>query len=626
MSRAAPSGCRLDRHWLAGVVHDGLVLVRGRREVVVELGGDEQARRRLLEALVAGRGLEAGAEGCELGPSDAAELVEALASTGALVEGEAGAPVGGEAADRDGLFLADAVAASARGEPPAGLVWTSDEMLYAPSPADRSTARAMLRFFVAGAAPHSRVRAYAHAATAGPGTIAGDRPDAAFVESGRALLAQVDPTLFHVLERADGSAAALVASTRGLPGAAAPHRLGPVVEVKPLTFRARARARAGAAGHLHAARYAPPNLAHPGRDPAHATGIAPTAEQAGMLARAEAAERFAMGDLRADRLKRARAADLDGAVAPTEFFAYNDRQLGGPRASEAYDPAAAYLWTRAETATGEPRWVPASAVFMPFADPAGPQLPRTTSSGAAVHIDPVEGRRRALLELVERDAFMWTWLGRVSRELIDLDTLPAPLAEWLATLAGAGLDPTLVNLTLDIRPVILCVIEGGRELAVGAAAADDPVDAARRAIEEASTVLWRDPAAPRRVPAPSDVAGALDHLEFQRSAEAERDRAFLTASHERVALETVPSGQGDLEDVLRAIGEPLFVDLTTAPIAPFRAVRALVPGLVPVSFGYDREPLGMSRLRFPVRELGGRVIRPVRHAGDDAPILPHPFP
>jgi len=49
---------------------------------------------------------------------------------------------------------------------------------------------------------------------------------------------------------------------------------------------------------------------------------------------------------------------------------------------------------------------------------------------------------------------------------------------------------------------------------------------------------------------------------------------------------------------------------------PLSIVRVIVPGLVPVSFGYGTEPLGMPRLEC----FGGRARPRYRK-----PLFPHPF-
>ena len=64
-----------------------------------------------------------------------------------------------------------------------------------------------------------------------------------------------------------------------------------------------------------------------------------------------------------------------------------------------------------------------------------------------------------------------------------------------------------------------------------------------------------------------------------------------------------------------------------APVVrPFRVVRAIVPGLVPVSFGWDQEPLGLARLAAPVRTRDGRELGRRLDLREAGPVLPHPFP
>jgi hypothetical protein len=68
------------------------------------------------------------------------------------------------------------------------------------------------------------------------------------------------------------------------------------------------------------------------------------------------------------------------------------------------------------------------------------------------------------------------------------------------------------------------------------------------------------------------------------------------------------------------------VELSSAATAPFRVVRALVPGLIPLSFGYDREPLGMELLGRPRHTIDGRRLGSELALETAGPLLPHPFP
>ena len=189
-----------------------------------------------------------------------------------------------------------------------------------------------------------------------------------------------------------------------------------------------------------------------------------------------------------------------------------------------------------------------------------------------------------------------------------------------------GLATSLVNLTLESDPVILCALHHESDLRLGAGCHPDPVVAARKALVEAdgirfSTFLSEDP--PERL---EDVERPKHHLLIHLNpAQIEADQ-FLFGSDERIDVRDVKGAEGPLVETVAQIGEPAFVDLTCAQSRPFNVARALVPNLVPISFGYDREPLGMQRLAQPKRLVDGRTLGTDLELASAAPILPHPFP
>ena len=102
--------------------------------------------------------------------------------------------------------------------------------------------------------------------------------------------------------------------------------------------------------------------------------------------------------------------------------------------------------------------------------------------------------------------------------------------------------------------------------------------------------------------------------------------AFLTASTDFIDLGEVHAIDTPAAAAVRAIGPPVLVELTSPRTAPFHVARALVPGIVPLPFGWDREPLGMERLAEPKRTLDGRRLGKTLDLEGSRPILPHPFP
>ena len=194
---------------------------------------------------------------------------------------------------------------------------------------------------------------------------------------------------------------------------------------------------------------------------------------------------------------------------------------------DSYDPGDAHLWTPAQARDGSRRSVTARTVFFPFVDPERPaHLPPASSSGVAAHPDLAEARSRAFLELVERDHFMWTWVQRISRERIDRRTLPAEAARLLAVAESAGYEVDLINLSLDVHPVILCAAHSDSVLQLGCACHPEPRRAVVKALEEATTGLGRVEDLEHLEA--REVSGPLDHERFYRSPDrvAEAEASF----------------------------------------------------------------------------------------------------
>ena len=70
----------------------------------------------------------------------------------------------------------------------------------------------------------------------------------------------------------------------------------------------------------------------------------------------------------------------------------------------------------------------------------------------------------------------------------------------------------------------------------------------------------------------------------------------------------MPTGEAILDD------HTVIVDLTGTNTSPLFVVRALIPGLIPITFGYHSEPLGLPS------------AAALAKAGWGGPPPPHPFP
>jgi len=354
-------------------------------------------------------------------------------------------------------------------------------------------------------------------------------------------------------------------------------------------------------------------------------GLTIAAAQASALG--EAVERYAGAFRGTEDLRYAPRRALDSpSLDPEELVLYHPEQY--PRLPYApCDDSATLGWVAARSLlSGSELLVPALAVFIGYA-PRAPEedLCPPSSTGLAAGATLAEAVLAALYEVLERDAFMITWLNRLPATRVDPATHPDPeLADLVDAYARRGVALRLYRLAAD-HPchVFLCLAvqdggEGWPAAAAGLGADLDPARAAAKAILEAGQVRTgllvasRDPseraraeqlaADPRLVATLDDhalrcihpgAAGAFAFLE--RDPEAPRDWSWAAPLPERA---------GDrlrwLAEHLRGRehgGEVLYRDLTTADLAPLglRVARVIVPGFQPLHFGQEPR-LGGRRL------------------------------
>lgn len=243
------------------------------------------------------------------------------------------------------------------------------------------------------------------------------------------------------------------------------------------------------------------------------------------------------------------------------------------------------------------------------------------SSGCAAHLDDERALEAALFELVERDAYMRSWLLQQPGTALSARSLPAELRRRIRALELLGCRVSIQQLPSAWAPV--CVVYAQHEerhfTVVGAGARRTLAEAACAAMDEMETLAYMNFNGQKRVGLkPSDVKQPADHAFLYALPRHFRRADALLATTRSVAFGKA-SAQSDITQPLStrltdAGHEVVVVDITASGSAidqgrtPVSVLRALVPGLLPMSFGFNREPLGMLP-RFDPR---GR--------------FPHPFP
>lgn len=336
----------------------------------------------------------------------------------------------------------------------------------------------------------------------------------------------------------------------------------------------------------------------------------------------ESVERAACGN--PAELYRAAFADLKHALDPREAVSYDSRQYGRGRFPFApFDEGRKSWWKDGvDYFTGRKTPILADLVYFEKALPHGKALPYTASStsGVAAFTNREGALERAVLELIERDAFMCTWLGRRRAPRIPDRLLPRPIQRRVSALADLGLRVVVKDLTGDLVPVSMVFAQhrGKTFTVIGAACDYDPEAALDHALMECeATAILRLRGGAAKGIHPSQVLYPSDHGDLYAQPRYFR-RADYLADGRRTGR---PPHRGKSlartwEELLARVRDKglklFFVDLTPpgatldAGRIPLFVVRAIVPGLVPVSFGLGLEPLGLPRAREAVSGLQAR--------------------
>jgi ribosomal protein S12 methylthiotransferase accessory factor len=353
-----------------------------------------------------------------------------------------------------------------------------------------------------------------------------------------------------------------------------------------------------------------------------------------LKARAEAFERLACFRPNEGTLVRSRYVDLPpkDVVDPRTMYTFLQDQSLAP-----FDPREHRWWCEMRNEmTGSSRLVLADLVYVRVPPPVSSSYVFASSSGTAAHTTRKAALDNAYLELVEREAFMVTWLNRLVRDIVVAGSLPSGVQRRMRRLERAGYTVRVLDITLDQATTVLVTAVAAKRsaLMVSAASGFEVVAAIEHALGFVEQHVAAHAAVDRDIVlAPSEVRRPSDHGRLYLSPRHVPSALFLLgnpaqtvtlrAIERRMRARTLAEGLGVLS---RAGLEPLVIELGQADSliqeSGLQIVKVVVPGMVPISFGAGREPLGLPRVRsLPV--TCGLRSRPL-----SAPRLnrfPHPF-
>lgn len=345
-----------------------------------------------------------------------------------------------------------------------------------------------------------------------------------------------------------------------------------------------------------------------------AAGRSRNPRTATIKAQAEAWER--MGWCSAPHnLEHARIGDIgDDALDPRELVAYSaaqHRRSGFP--FQPFSSARTYPWVQATDASdGKSRWVMAQCVYAASALNNGKsQTPftRSNTSGLAAFTDRETAQTRALMELVERDAFCRQWLSGSAPARINESTIAAPTRERLLQLRAAGYAISLHWLPSDVLPVVACFAQSraGSMTALTTGAGLELYEALDACIGEAeSRIQQHHGKATGAALRANQVISANQHGEYFAT-KSSFDKAdwwlrntALATTKEIAACARAQTSAELLALLLEKGHHVIFCDLTPPEAAidqgrqPLHVARAFATGLIPLWFGHGLEPLGLQ--------------------------------
>jgi ribosomal protein S12 methylthiotransferase accessory factor len=347
----------------------------------------------------------------------------------------------------------------------------------------------------------------------------------------------------------------------------------------------------------------------------------------------EAVERYSGSVWQSDHVRRCPRSELESAsIDPSSLVLYSSAQY----AELPYDPYSADSvlgWVEGRSLCGEAAvWVPAMAALMSYSVTSDEcQLMQMTSNGLAAGPTLGGASLKAALEVIERDAFISTWLLRLSAARAEISDLPCERSRKLAeSYRRRGVEIELYRLTHDLPVPVFAAFgvaqnkEVEPAVVVGLGADFDALAAARSAIMEVGQVRpalrfrLRDPEMRKRQSAladdPEQVADLEDHdLLYSGHSNLSafdfiRQSAFRT--HDWQADQSTPVRRLEiLTAQIKKLGHDLVMINLTPPDMEklgLYTARAIIPGFQPIYFGQREKRLALGRLKKLHKDFAGK--------------------
>lgn len=347
----------------------------------------------------------------------------------------------------------------------------------------------------------------------------------------------------------------------------------------------------------------------------------------------EALERFAGHAPRNKKtVVRGNFAQLPNAVDPRQFVLHdNDDGLQDLRLVKPYDDELEHNWVWAWSfASSTSRLVPEQLAYYRLKNNQSQPVNRYVyecSNGCALGSSLEEAILYGLFEVIERDAYLTTWYGRITPTRLDVSDARDPQIRLLEAQAKAlGYEPYIFDITMEsgITAIWAMLVNPAEDAPVksycAAGAHLDPEKAVMGALVEVMTSMkvyeeslpaYREKAQTMLADV-TQVKDMADHVLLYSQADTLQWLSFLCPDQPAVPMQRryhdfyQQTPQQNLTLILQqvidrcvaAYGDVLVVDQTFDALAPLDlfAVKVLVPNTHTITFGHQYQRVSLQRV------------------------------
>lgn len=271
-------------------------------------------------------------------------------------------------------------------------------------------------------------------------------------------------------------------------------------------------------------------------------------------------------------------------INPYEYFPLTEEQITKCKLLKFTNDTIT-KWTTGRKFNNETVYIPSDFIYFP--ENSEYKMYYSSSSGIAAYTGYEEAQKKALEELIERDALMKTWYTRVSPDIVTITNLPLHIKKRVEYWKKRERDVFIMILPSEYALVVHTVIIGKEfpYISTGASASidNDFEKAVNKAFQEAEYYLITEMTTTpngKPIPEKDKVFSPIDHGLYYQSEKRLKEIDWLWSGK---IITDLPYYNYTFTDLMKEL-DVITVDLSEHGF-PIKVVRVLSAKLIPISFG-----------------------------------------